>query len=154
MPNPTAPTDLSGYAQKGANTDITSLLGLTGDVANTAWTDYGATSTVVGWAATPTKNIYYKKVGKLVFVSFYITGTSDATTVSFTLPITSAASTGVAFGGAMIYVVDNNTEILTACKVSLAANASTVNCHTNFGFGVWTNTSAKTVYGQFWYEAA
>jgi len=51
------------------------------------WTDYSATSTVVGWADGLTKTIYYKLTGKTCIVRFYITGISNSTTTSFTLPV-------------------------------------------------------------------
>ena len=43
-------------------------------VTSVAWTDYSATSTIVGWSSYTTKSIFYKKIGKLVFVQFVISG--------------------------------------------------------------------------------
>jgi hypothetical protein len=67
------------------------------DIEDVPWQDYSASSTIVGWSSFTTKWIYYKKVGKTVFVSFYIQGTSNATTASFTLPYNSASAPFVQF---------------------------------------------------------
>src|SRR3990167_5861782 len=55
------------------------------------WADYGGTSTITGWSSFTNQKIFYTKVGKLVFVAFDLNGTSNATTVSFTLPYTRPA---------------------------------------------------------------
>jgi hypothetical protein len=47
-------------------------------------TSYGS-STIVGWA-TPYGGVSYRKMGNLLFVSFGITGNSNSTTATFTLP--------------------------------------------------------------------
>jgi hypothetical protein len=52
-------TDVSTKADKGANTDITSLTGLTGDVYNTAWSNDSVTTD--GWSSFVTVEIYHKK---------------------------------------------------------------------------------------------
>jgi hypothetical protein len=59
----------------------------------TSWTDYSASSTIVGWQVSGrVAAIYTKKIGKTVFVHFRITGTSDSTGMSFTLPYTQTSS--------------------------------------------------------------
>lgn len=67
---------------------------LTGDIYTVDWTNYGATSTIVGFSGTPTKNIWYKKVGDIVSVRGSIEGVSSRTDFTFTLPYTSANRTG------------------------------------------------------------
>jgi hypothetical protein len=62
-----------------------------GDLYTVTWTDYSGSSTIVGWT-TPTAKIRYKKIGKLVWVQYQITGTSNAGTTSFTLPFANNAS--------------------------------------------------------------
>jgi hypothetical protein len=58
----------------------------------TDWVDYSATSTIVGWSSFTAKKIRYRVVGKLVFVTAQLTGTSNSTTTSFTLPFTSSSN--------------------------------------------------------------
>lgn len=123
-----------------------------GDVYTVAWTDYGATSTVVGWAATPTKNIMYKLIGKTCFVQVLIDGTSNDTVVTFTLPYTSANTN--ASTNAAVYGYDNGAGLTGACRAYLAVNSSTVTVYSDMNTGAWTNTGNKGIYGQFWFEIA
>lgn len=54
-----------------------------------AWTDYSATSTIVGWSSFTTKVISYLTVTpKTHFVRVNLSGTSDSTTTTITLPFT------------------------------------------------------------------
>jgi len=136
----------------GQNTNAT--LTSAGDLYNAVWADYGGTSTIVGWSGVPAVDIIqYKLIGKLCFVCFYISGTSDTTTVTFTLPYTSANTT-VQYGGAMLTATDNGTGITSGARCWLAANSATVSCYTDMTTGAWTNTGTKAVQGQFWYETA
>lgn len=128
------------------------LTGMT-DLYTANWTDYGATSTIVGWTSFTSKVIRYKSLGKLYYVAFDIAGTSNATNVTFTLPATSA-NTGASFDAALGFAVDNGTTFTTATRLDLAPNSATVSCFTNMSNGAWTNSGTKRVLGQFWYEAA
>lgn len=117
------------------------------------WQDYSGTSTITGWTTYTTKKIYYKRLGKQIWVTFNIAGTSNATSVSFTLPYASD-NVSLIYGGAMVTVQDNGTTKTTACAAKLAANASTVNCYTDMSTGSWTNSGTKQVAGTFVYEIA
>ena len=66
--------------------------------------DYSATSTVVGWTTFTQKTIRYSVIGKLLIVEYFISGTSNATTTSFTLPQASATVSG------MIWANNNQTQ--------------------------------------------
>src|SRR5205814_10418940 len=74
-----------------SNVHFSDVLG-DGDIYTVAWMDYSATSTIVVWTSFTSKLIFYKKIGKDVFVQFELTGTSNATTSTFTLPFTMANS--------------------------------------------------------------
>ena len=112
------------------------------------WTDYSGTSTIVGWSSS-TDAIFYKKIGKLVFVQFYITGTSDDTVVTFTLPYTQQSDLRLHIP---IRAEDNGTDAVGLATI--AAGNSTCACFADVALGVWTNSGTKTIWGQFWYEAA
>jgi hypothetical protein len=63
----------------------------TGDLCSVPWTDYGETSTIIGWDQTSEDpvfqaKIYYKKLGNLCFCQYYIRGLSNSTDVHFNLP--------------------------------------------------------------------
>lgn len=124
----------------------------TGDIYTTAWTDYSSTSTITGWVSRTTTKIYYKKIGKTVLVQFYLEGTSNATTVSFTLPFSQQANVAIDMAGGACQ--DNGSWQATPCEISLAASASTVNVYKAVPSVAWTNTGTKTAIGMFFYESA
>lgn len=130
------------------------LNGFTHDLKNTGWTDYSGTSTVTGWSAFTQKTIFYKKVGRLVFVSFQIAGTSDATTASFTLPharTSEALTQTFAMSGD---IQDNGAAVTTNAYGQIVASGSTATLYPSAASGNWTASSTKRVQGSFWYEAA
>lgn len=126
----------------------TGILNPLGNVYTTAWYDYSATSTVVGWTSFTAKQIYIKKLGKLVFVEFNIAGTSDATTVTFTIPYTSSALDRCTCA----FTVDSGTATTTGGKVYLDASTATVGIFLDMRGTAWTNSGTKKVTGQLFYE--
>ena len=129
---------------------------VTGDIYTTAWTDYTASSTITGWVNDPPTTaaiIKYKLIGKLCYVVFYLDGTSNATTVGFTLPYTSV-NDGLSFGGAMEFAADNSNTLTVAGRVRVSPNTATANCFTDMAAGAWTNSNNKFVKGEFFYEVA
>jgi len=133
----------------GAFTTLTA----TGDIYTNAWTDYSATSTVVGWSDFTAKIIYTKKIGKVVFVKFILSGTSNATGISFTLPYACEAVAGNV-SVPMGYGIDNTEALTTPGRLSIVANTATVNCYKDMAGAAWTNSGNKYVGGSFWYESA
>lgn len=126
------------------------------DIYTTQWTDYGGTSTIVGFALLPlpvVAYIWYKKVGKLVFVKFSLDGTSNAIATTFTLPYASVNSTGSATQTATQFV-DNAAASATAGAATVAINSNVCTLYTDFAAGAWTNANRKAINGQFFYEAA
>ena len=115
------------------------------------WTDYFATSTITGWAASPTGTIYTKKIGTTVFVSFAITGTSNATTGSFTLPYTSAAAPVSNLN--CIRVLDGGAWIAGGGMVLMGASTTTVDLYKQMDGAAFTNSGTRTVQGSFFYES-
>ncbi|HUV84206.1 MAG TPA: hypothetical protein VMV86_00770, partial [Methanosarcinales archaeon] len=101
---------------------------------------------------TPSKVIKYKKIGKLVMVTFSISGTSNSTAANFTLPY--AAKTGSDFGGTCLYAMDNTAAIPTATAIYMRSASSTVSLYSDMALGTWTASGAKGIKGTFWYEAA
>jgi len=115
----------------------------------TAWTDYSATSTIVGWSSFTIKNIYYKKIGTLVFCSFALQGVSNSTTTTFTLPdVVNAAAFNMTVP---LYAGDNSVQVSTAIAF-LTAGSATIACYPTGAGGGWTASNTKSVRGQFFYE--
>jgi hypothetical protein len=53
------------------------------------WIDYSSLSTIVGWSSFTTTNIFYKYLSNdLIMVIFSISGTSNSTALTFTIPNT------------------------------------------------------------------
>lgn len=112
--------------------------------------DYSALSTIVGWVSYTVKVIEYVKIGKLVTVWFTISGVSDATGASFTLPFASANTLSVQFS---IRTLDNSVTWATGLG-ALASGASLVNLYPSAAGGNWTAANDKYAYGQFSYFAS
>ena len=137
-----------------ANGGTGSAVGPQADTLVDNWVSYGATSTVTGWAATPLTVIRGLSMGSIEFIAFDISGTSNSTGVSFTLPRI-AANTGIQFSGTLGYALDNGAILSTAAHYELPANTATVSCMPTMDpTSLWTNANGKRVIGQFWYEAA
>jgi len=115
------------------------------------WADYSGTSTVTGWSAFTAKQIYYKKVGKTVFVNAFISGTSNSTAISFTLPYTSS-NTVITVGVGIAY--DNGVQKADPSYANLQPNSSTVNVYQTLAAGAWTASGSKYTLVSFWYESA
>lgn len=114
-----------------------------------AWVDYSATSTITGWSSFTAKQIFYKVVGKTVFVIFNLVGTSNDTVVSFTLPL--AAKTGGINLTGIMQARDNST--FGFGSFYLIAAASQVDCYNGpSSVNAWTNSGNKAARGEFFYE--
>jgi len=141
----------SGSPTIAGGLTVGGILSVTGDLYTTVWTDYSSTSTVVGWASFTSKKIFYKKVGKLVFVVFSIDGTSNATTTTFTLPVATVNSIDT---WAAMRTRDNNTDQTYPGAIEIDAGGSTVNCLKDWASNAWTASSRKIINGQFFYQTA
>lgn len=118
----------------------------------TAWTDYTTSSTVTGWSSFTTKKIFYQDTGKIRTVWFYLEGTSNATTTSFTMP-SAAINSGMDFESLSFKGRDNTIWFSYGPGlISMPANSATVNLYSsNSGTG-WTASGTKTAVGQFSYQ--
>lgn len=127
-----------------ASTDLQAA----GDVYRTVWTDYSASAGVVGWSAYTTKKIWYKRVGKMVFVKFYIVGTSNSSSAYFNVPSTADAGIPIHFQ----FQGQNNTGTYGTGSGVLAASAVRVNLYRTAAGASWTGSGTKGCFGQFFYE--
>jgi len=125
--------------------EVLSDLYIDEEIYSARWAGY-AGSTITGWTS-PTATINYYRLGDLVVVGFEITGTSNSTAASFTLPW-AAANTTTEFSAAIRYT-DNGTASTSPGQLRMNANSATVNLYTNFNGGSWTNSGSKIVRGSF-----
>lgn len=141
----------NGEAMSSVRTKLNSVITEINILDPTDWIDYSATSTIVGWSSFTSgwKNIKYRIVGKQMFVLFAFDGTSNSTSVSFTLPFNSinmiriiggcyCVNNGVAVGGYYFNIKDT----------------ATVQGFTGLAAGSWTASGTKTFIGQLFYEIA
>lgn len=113
------------------------------------WIDYSATSTIVGWSSFTTKIIKYRIIGKQLFCIYNFNGTSNSTSVTFTLPNSVVNSNLRAFG----LSVDNAIAIGTSL-ISQNAGSNVINVYKDSIATSWTSSGSKLAYGQFFYEIA
>jgi hypothetical protein len=130
----------------------------TGDVYTTAYTDYYASSTIVGWSSLSAGRRYImtKKIGKTVFVWFHLEGTSDGTRCSFTLPFTSTSvAFGNMFGGPLSFTYNNTAAVAIQGVALLPINSNVCTCDLSPTVGDgWTASGSKIIAGNFFYESA
>jgi len=117
------------------------------------WADYSAVSTIVGWSSFTIKKIYTKKIGRTVFVAFAISGTSNATNVTFTLPYTSSSVTDLQQANAMASAKNNGSFLTAAAPCTILSSTSTATCYPSYPTGSWTDSGAKEVFGTLIYES-
>lgn len=104
--------------------------------------EYGPTSTITGWASRTNTNIRYYLRGRHLSVFVNLQGTSNATTISFTMPYTVASGMDAA-----IQIADSGSTATTPGMLQWASG-NTINAFKDWG-GVnpWTNSGSKTIIG-------
>ena len=138
----TTTTDGAGYIKGGLSVAKNAVVG--GDIYTTAYTDYSATSTVTGWSSTTVKQIWYKKVGKIAYVWWEITGTSNSTITTFTLPVTCVAS---GQRPETITMSQDNTGTFTGGRARQDLDTAIVTLSHNFGNANYTDSGTKSSRG-------
>jgi len=111
------------------------------------WTDYSATSTIVGWSSYTTKKIYYSKIGKTLFVLVDISGTSNSISTNITLPYTSINNGGVIACAQPIVAADNGLGIYGLSN--MLTNNTQLRFYTSPIGGNWVASGTKTIRANF-----
>lgn len=135
------------WGKVGLTTDVSGLLPAANG-GNEAWVDYSSTSTVTGWSSFTTKIILYKLSYKTIHVIFYLGGTSNSSTATFTLPTASSSNCYVS----LTYIAVNSGTSVSGCRYELPGSSSTVTCDPTNGGGTWTSSGTKVVRGEFFYK--
>lgn len=148
------PFTLGAISVTPTGTELNYVAGVTSAIqtqlnalADPAWVDYSATSTVVGWVSFTTKKIFTKTYGNLVHVMYQIAGTSNAATATFTLPSASSAS----LDAIHICRVSNNGAATVAALALLPQAQNTINFYSSSDTTAFTASGGKSVEGQFFY---
>lgn len=105
------------------------------------------TSTIGGYTVAPTQSFSYTQIGKILNLSFSITGTSTATTFTYTLP------SGVLASRTTYYLLrgTNNGATVQVC-MRTTAGSGTVDLFTNIALGIWTSGGVKECSGSVMIE--
>ena len=118
----------------------------------TEQTDFVGTS-VTAFSGSPTIRVWYTVIEHTCFVSFFLSGTSNSTSTTFTVPFTSLNVSNNQVKVA-IAATDNSSALTAAGSAVLPANSATVTCYIDAATGAWTNSGTKVAEGQLWYEIA
>jgi hypothetical protein len=137
----------NGEAMSSVRTKLNTVITEVNLLDPTDWIDYSATSTIVGWSSTTTKIIRYRIIGKQIFVSYFIIGTSNSTSTTFTIPnncnIISTAFT--------TYATNNGVnQGITYATASAASNVITF--YSSLIGAAWTASGSKAIRGNFFIE--
>jgi len=120
-----------------------------GDLYTVTWTDYSGTSTIIGWSSFTFKNLSYKKVGKLMFVTFRLVGTSNSTSTSFTLPYSAANPLFTNLCRAQ-----DNSGAYAVGIIGMVGGSSVATAYPTVAGGSWTVGNQKVIEGTLWYQTA
>ena len=112
------------------------------------WIDYSELSIITGWSAYTQKKIFYKLTGNMVWVQFYIYGTSNDTLANFTLPF--YISNLIYKIAIVIRIVDNS--ISAAGLAQVTAGYKTVDCYATQAAEGFTASGNKGVMGILSYQ--
>ena len=106
-------------------------------------TDYASTSTIVGFSSFTTKIIQVINMGAYDLINYDIGGTSNTTTLNFTIP--NALSASAPAVSSIMHSLSGATN--GSGIAQLAVGATTVNCYLNVSAGTWTASGTKRVRG-------
>jgi len=139
----------NGESMSTVRTKLNSVITEINLLDPTDWVDYSATSTIVGWSSFTTKKIRYRVVGKLVFVVVQLQGTSNSTSLTFTLPFSNSSNI---YTLNLAWATNNGVTYTATLEVPPSTNVCTP--YYNLTNGTWTASGSKQVFGQFFYEIA
>lgn len=121
---------------------------LTG-TGSTNWVWGSGTPNGTGFSAKTVDTLRYIQVGKIVFCQVDIEGTSNATTLTFTLPVAAKAADTIASAR----IANSGAFLTTAGLIQTAAASTTATVSKDTSGAAFTNTGTKVVAGYFFYEA-
>lgn len=121
-------------------------------VIDSGWVAWSP-SNIVGWSSRTTTEIRYRRVGKMIFVNFYVQGTGNttsATTTGFDLPYPLSSNLSISVNAS---ISQNNGAVseISSCYIS-STNRYFLVVNKNVAQGTWTASGTKTIWGQFLYE--
>jgi hypothetical protein len=114
------------------------------------WVNFSSSCVLEGWSSTNEKIVRYMVIGKTVYLSWFIHGSSNSSTCSITLPFRFSSSMWYTTGPTQIY--DNG---IGSSVGQYAINGSVdfgkLLLYTSTGNN-WSTTGQKGIYGSMFYE--
>lgn len=107
-------------------------------------------ASITGWSSTTTSYHRLTIEGRTATVRFIVDGTSNATTVSWTMPVTSANFSTLE-ACSQLRSVDNTASINDSIAQVLQ-NSSTLTCFLSGAVSAWTGSGSKSVRGYISFE--
>lgn len=114
--------------------------------------DISDISTITGWSAVTVKEIWMRLTNGQATVFWGLAGTSNATTVSFTLPVTARAGTVPQFCALTANNTNGGVLQTTPGRARMNADDNTVVCFTDCGTGAWSPEQTKATFGSLTFE--
>ena len=137
------------WAQIDLSNGVTGVLPASNG-GSAAWVNYSGTTTVGGFSSITLAQVWYQVNYKSITVYFFIQGTSNATTVTFTLPTAHTSNyTGIYVGS---FSRNNGTTLTTPPGISISSSSTTVNVFRDIAQAAWTNSGDKRCGGSFIYQ--
>jgi len=112
------------------------------------WTDY--TSTQVGWSSTTTFLVRYFLIGKMVTVYFRVTGTSNSTTTTITMPFINNGTSNI---GILTTGLNNSNASIVSSSIATTGNILSASYFSAIAtLSSFTATGTKQIAGTITYE--
>ena len=150
-PTLNTPTLVTPYLGTPNNGNMVNTTGyLVSNLADVAWIDQSSNIILTGFSGTPTINwAKYKIIGKTIFFSVSISGTSNSTTFEIDLAIAAAATSAE---GNLINALDNSSSVYNANWTITNGSATLSMLLSNNSTG-WTSSGTKGAFFQGFYES-
>lgn len=110
------------------------------------WIDFSASCVVVGFSSLIVKQISYTRINNVLYINFIFFGTSNATTLTFTIPTIS--STAVFGNYGLLRAGDNSVSLAAAGMWSNTSGTSSISCFKDTLQQGFTASGIKFVSGQ------
>jgi hypothetical protein len=124
---------------------------VTGNIYTSALTDYSSSVSIVGFSSFSTKQVFYKKIGNLVYLWLHLVGVSNDNGLYITLPFESGVSVGTDYPILACFANFDGTETLGIIQ---AYSSTDIVIFPDLGGSDWPLTGTKAISGCFFYEAA
>lgn len=114
------------------------------------WPWQTGTPLATGFASKTSDTLRYCVIGKVVVCTINIQGTSNATTLTFTLPF--AAKDGT--DSVMVRAANSGAFLTTPGLITFVSSSTTASCFKDLSGAAFANTLVKGAVGVFTYETA